>query len=141
MILSFQWPSLLCMAIVFLGWLGPVLGADDIETSKVFKVLTKADNMGGECDDILPKVNAMIPEVQKLVDAAVDAIDSILKSPSTSEWTNSNEKGDERARILLLARQIFGADFNAKRSKLHPTKFLKLADQDSINTMTAVKGQ
>lgn len=125
------------MAIVFLGWFGPVIGA--VETSNIYKVLKKSDNMGGECDDILPKVNAMGPEVQKLVSAAIEAIELILRDPTKAEQTNYKNQGKNRERILLLARQIFGAEFGAKfKSSLF--KYLKL-DKDSIAAMTTVKGQ
>lgn len=137
MILSSRWPSFLCTAIVFLGWFGPVIGA--VETSNIYKVLTKADNMGGECDDILPKVNAMAPEVQKLVGAAINAIELILRDPTLSERTDKNSQGKNRERILLLARQIFGAEFGSSFLK-SPSKYLKL-DKDSNAAMTTVKGQ
>ncbi|KAJ5460272.1 uncharacterized protein N7458_001824 [Penicillium daleae] len=93
--------------------------------------------MGGECDDILPKVNAMGPEVQKLVSAAIEAIELILRDPTKAEQTNYKNQGKNRERILLLARQIFGAEFGAK-FKSSPFKYLKL-DKDSIAAMTTVK--
>lgn len=87
MMTSSRWPSLLCMAIVFLGCFGPLIGA--VETSNIYKVLKNSDNMGGACDDKLTQVNNMAQEVQKLVGASIEAIDLILKNPSLAEQADT----------------------------------------------------
>jgi hypothetical protein len=78
--------------------------AEDINTSDTFKVLTDSDNMGGSCDSKKTAVDAMVPEVQQLVKAATDSIDTLLTDPSgLSTWSIS--KRNERLRLLLLARR------------------------------------
>jgi hypothetical protein len=126
------------MAIVFLGWFGPLIGA--VETSNIYKVLKNSDNMGGACDDKLTQVNNMAQEVQKLVGASIEAIDLILKNPSLAEQADTKGQGKKRERILLLARQLFGAKFTEKFSIRSPTQFLKLEAAGKA-TMTTVRGQ
>ena len=123
------------MGIVFLGWFGPLIGA--VQTSDIYKVLKASDNMGGACDDRLTEVNNMADEVQKLVGAAIDAIDVILKSPLRAA---TKDQRKNRERILLLARQFYGVNFNTKFNILNPTQFLKL-DDDGKTTMTNVRSE
>ncbi|KAJ5908048.1 hypothetical protein N7495_000730 [Penicillium taxi] len=85
--------------------------ATDIETSQTYKVLTDADNMGGSCTSRLAQVNKLIAEVQQLIQAATDSIDTILKF-STSSIVSSSKK-NERLRLLLLAQRFFGTKYSS----------------------------
>ncbi|GLI80958.1 hypothetical protein PoHVEF18_009326 [Penicillium ochrochloron] len=105
--------------------------AEDINTSDTFKVLTASDNMGGSCDSKKAAVDAMVPEVQQLIKAATDSIDTILTDPSgLGSWTPS--KRSERLRLLLLARRFFGTKFNAVNLKV---------DSSTKGTLNTVKGR
>jgi hypothetical protein len=119
--LSSHLPSLLCTIVFLLGWLRPVIGAADTQTSKVFKVLTKKDGMGGECNDRLAQVSALIPEVRALVDASINAIGTIIEAPSPMVLFSTNGKWADRERILLLARKFLGVEFGGKRRD--PSRF------------------
>ncbi|OOQ86531.1 hypothetical protein PEBR_21144 [Penicillium brasilianum] len=130
MLLSSGWPALLWMATVLLGLLAPVTVADDIKTSETFKVLTSSDNMGGSCDSKTTQVDAMVPEIQALITAATDAIDTLL-NPSTSSLLSSSKRKD-RMRLLLLAKQFFGTTFSTKTLKV---------DSSTKGTLTTVKGR
>lgn len=131
MLLSSGWPALLWMATVLLGLLAPAAMAEDINTSDTFKVLTASDNMGGSCDSKKAAVDAMVPEVQQLIKAATDSIDTILTDPSgLGSWTPS--KRSERLRLLLLARRFFGTKFNVVNLKV---------DSSTKGTLNTVKGK
>jgi hypothetical protein len=119
------------MATVLLGLLAPVTMAEDINTSDTFKVLTDSDNMGGSCDSKKTAVDAMVPEVQQLVKAATDSIDTLLTDPSgLSTWSIS--KRNERLRLLLLARRFFGTKFSTLNLKV---------DSSTKGTLNTVKGK
>lgn len=131
MLLSSGWPALLWMATVLLGLLAPVTMAEDINTSDTFKVLTSSDNMGGDCDSKRTQVDAMVPEIQQLIKAATDSIDTLLTDPAgLSSWSPS--KRNERMRLLLLARRFFGTKFNSVTLKV---------DSSTKGTLTTVKGK
>ena len=119
------------MATVLLGWLVPVTVTADIKTSETFKVLTDGDNMGGSCDSRRNDVDALVPEVQQLIMAASNAIDTITKNPPRSELLSPTKRKD-RLRIFLLARWFFGTKFNS---------VLLTIDSSSKGTLNSVKGQ
>lgn len=131
MLLSSGWPALLWMATVLLSLLAPVTIAEDINTSDTFKVLTSSDNMGGSCDSKKTQVDAMVPEIQQLIKAATDSIDTLLTDPTgLGSWTPS--KRNERMRLLLLARRFFGTKFSSVSLKV---------DSSTKGTLTTVKGR
>ncbi|KAJ5390524.1 uncharacterized protein N7496_001592 [Penicillium cataractarum] len=129
MLLSSGWPVLLWMATVLLGLLAPVTMAADIKTSNTFKVLTDSDNMGGSCDSRTTQVDAMVPEIQALITAATDAIDTLLTTPTFSSLAIPSKKKN-RERLLLLAKQFFGIKFN---------RYLKVTSGEG--TLQTVKGR
>lgn len=104
---------------MLLSWLMPALAASTIKTSDSFKVLTDDDKMGGSCTSKMSQVDALLPEVQALIKAATTAIDDLLDDPGVfvSGWLPSKKK--DRMRLLLLAQQFFGTEFDAKKLKVY----------------------
>lgn len=131
MLLFSGWPALLWVATVLLGLLAPVTMAADIKTSDIFKVLTDSDNMGGSCDSRTTQVDAMVPEIQALITAATDAIDTLLKTPTLGSLTIPSKRKD-RERLFLLAKQFFGTEFGSKSL---------IIKSSSKGTLETVKGK
>lgn len=126
------------MVTLIMGWLAPVTLAKGIKTSEVFKVLTDADNIGGSCDKRMSQVEALIPEVQELIDAATDALDKLLSDPLTLPvWTKSKKLN--RMRLLLLARQFLGTEWDEKSLKVKEKDME--TGTDSKQTLTDFRGK
>lgn len=138
LVFTFRWPALLCMVTIFLGWLAPVTLAREIKTSEVYKVLTDADQMGGSCTSRMSQVEQLIPEVQQLIDAAVDALDNLLDNPSGFRmWTRPKKL--DRKRLLSLAREFLGVEWEEKslRVKGENTE----TGRNSKKTLTDFRGE
>lgn len=138
LVFTSRWPALLCMVTIFLGWLAPVTLAREIKTSEVYKVLTDADQMGGSCTSRMSQVEQLMPEIQQLIDAAVDAIDNLLESPSRA-IKFSRSKMLDRKRLLNLARQFLGVEWEEKSLKVKGEN--AETNRDSKNTLTDFKGE
>lgn len=126
------------MATVFLSWLTPVALAKGIKTSEVFKVLTDEDNMGGSCKNRMDQVEALIPEVQELVNAASDALKDLISDPvALPVWSKSKKLN--RMRLLLLARQFLGTEWDEKSLKVKEKDME--TGTDSKKTLTDFQGK
>lgn len=125
------------MVTILLGWLAPVTLAREIKTSEVYKVLTDSDQMGGSCTSRMSQVEQLIPEVQQLIDAAVDAIDNLLDNPiGFFMWTRPKKLN--RKRLLNLGRQFLGVEWD----KSFKVKGLDTATANNPqSTLTEFRGE
>lgn len=119
------------MTIVLLGWLIPV--THQKTTSEAFKVLKDEDHMGGSCTNQLSYVDTWVPEVENLVKAATDAINTILYTPRTPSLAMSDERKRDRLRVALFAHQLFGTKFEGEA--------VKVTDAFSREVLDTVKSQ
>jgi hypothetical protein len=125
MLISSQWQFLLFLGSVLLGWL--IHPAHGTTTDQVFDVQLARDNNGGDCDAHLSVVNLMSSEVEAMVKAATDAINTLLTAPEGSALKGRKE----RLRIAMMAEKLW----KIKYTKLK----LTVEDKNSIKTLDAIK--